>query len=656
MAKKECNCKWSFADLPGNQLGQGAQNAIISHFDKSPYSSLIRESIQNSLDAPDDSGNPVIVEYTFSRIQASEYPCFFELQNHIRGIADSFPYNDAAIKMSERMSETFQQHMSNQRIPFIRVSDYNTTGMRFRKKGQGKSPFTSFLRIAGDSLKNNAGSGGSFGFGKAAYFNISPIRTVLVSTLTKDNEYFFEGGAMLTDHMYKGVEKTFFGFYDDKDGFEPTSNPADIPERFRRERIGTDFFIMGVNATDLEKEKAKQEMVEATLRNFWLAIYHKRLVVKIEEIEINKETLQPLINLYFPSERDDKNRSEKYNPRPYFEAVKNEGTSSSYVHIRKSIPILGEVSLYIKKVKDAKDKIAYMRSPRMLVYSKQNQTSYGCYCLFFCDNQLGNELLRNLENAAHREWEPSNYKDNITLGKEAIKSISSFISESLEELFNTQDDTPLGISGLEEFLYLEDDMIPTENEDVNENPFFGIPSGEFDKEGTSMTSIIKPITPKTVNKQGEKTGKVVALKKTKAKSDPKGNLGGNDKHPASGKHNERSAPGNKPKIETEEVEPEGTYSEFIPVNYRVIANRTLQGEMNHTIIIYAPHIIEDGMLELLIAGEQDTEALDITYSDNGDFNDNKVFGLQFSEGKNEVTVRFDDNMKHPIILKAYEFK
>lgn len=656
MANKECNCKWTFADLQGNQQGQGVQNAIISHFDKSPYSSLIRESIQNSLDAPDGSGKPVIVEYTFSRIQASEYPCFFELLQHIQGIAKSFPHNDAAKKMAQRMSETFQLHQSNQRIPFIRVSDYNTTGMPFREKGLGKSPFTSFLRVAGDSLKNNAGSGGSFGFGKAAYFNISPIRTVLVSTLTTDKEYFFEGGAMLTDHMYKEVEKSFFGFYDDQDGFKPTSKLEDIPEKFRREKIGTDFFIMGVNTSVSERENAKREMIEATLRNFWLAIYHKRLVVKVEDIEINKETLQQLINQYYPSDRDDKNRSATYNPRPYFEAVKNADTTPSYIHIKKSIPLLGEVSLYIKKVKDAKDKIAYMRSPRMLVYSRQFQTSYGCYCLFLCDNQSGNELLRKLENAAHKEWDYSNYKENTNLGKEALNSISSFITETLEELFASQDDTPLSISGLEEFLYLEDDMIPTENEDVNENPFLGIPSGEFDDTGTSMTSVLNPDTPKKIERQREKTGKVVALKKTTAKSNPEGDLGGNDKHPASGKHNERPAPGNKPKIETDESEQEGTYSEFIPVSYRVIANKTPQGEMNHTIIIYAPHIIEDGMIELLIAGEQETECLDITFSDKGDFNNNQVFGLQFSEGKNEVIVRFDDNMKHPIILKAYEFK
>lgn len=274
MAFQEGNCKWTFAALQDNVLGQGAQNAIIAHFNKSPYTSLIREAIQNSLDVPANSDIPVKVEISFSRIQASEYPNFFELREHIKGIKESFPHNKKAIELADRMLEAFLTHMNNQRMPFIRVSDYNTTGMQYRPKGQGKSPFTSFLRIAGDSLKNNAGSGGSFGFGKAAYFYISPIRTVLVSTKTESGEVYFEGGTMLTDHKYNGVEKSFYGFYDDTEGCQPISEISRIPEKFRRSETGADFFIMGVNATDTDREAAYKEMIEACLRNFWLAILH----------------------------------------------------------------------------------------------------------------------------------------------------------------------------------------------------------------------------------------------------------------------------------------------------------------------------------------------------------------------------------------------
>lgn len=653
--KPEGKCKWSFADLGNNVLGQGAQNAIISHFNKSPYASLIRESIQNSLDAKADPSIPVRLEYSFSRIQASEYPNFFELREHIKGIPLAFPHNLDASKMAKRMLDTFQTHMNNQQMPFIKVSDFNTTGMRYRARGEGLSPFTSFLRVAGDSLKNNAGSGGSFGFGKAAYFNISPIRTVLVSTRTSDNEVFFEGGAMLTDHIHGGIEKSFYGFYDTTDGIKPTSNPDDIPLKFRRELQGTDFYIMGVKATDLERTTAYNEMIEAVLRNFWFAIYNRQLEVKIGDTEINYSNLASLLENYFDTNRDDTNRSDTYNPRPYFEAVSKAGTNSNHLLIKNVIDHLGEVQLYIKKVKNAKDKVAYFRSQRMYVNGRQFQTSYGCYCVFLCDNEEGNALLRRMENASHKEWDPSNMDSESNIGRAAVASIKSFISDSLESLFASDSDTPLGISGLEEFLYLDDDMLPSEDEDIKSNPFLGNISGEFDKEGTSMSSVLNPYQPKIRELPQSKQGQVTIKTKTKAKSDSKGELGGNDKHPSEGKHNETPSPGNKPKTEDDNGK-EGTYREFIPVRYRVVASKNLQGKMEHTIIIHSPKDIEEAMLELLIAGEQDTEVMEIFDSLQGDFKDNQVFGLTFSKGRNEVTVQFADNLKHPVVLKSYEYK
>ncbi len=241
MSYPEGNCKWTFATLPANMYGQGTKNALVTHFKKSPYTALIRESIQNSLDQALYDDKPVRVEYSFSRIQASEYPNFFELIEHIKGIKESLPDRPDAASMSDRMLDAFQTHLNNQRMPYIKVSDYNTTGMQYRPKGQGKSPCTSFLRMAGDSLKNHACSGVSSGFGKAAYFNISPIRTILVSTVTDSGEKYFEGGSMLTDHMYEGEEKSFYGFYDNLDGFSPISDVSQIPARFQRSEVGTDW-------------------------------------------------------------------------------------------------------------------------------------------------------------------------------------------------------------------------------------------------------------------------------------------------------------------------------------------------------------------------------------------------------------------------------
>ena len=81
-------------------------------------------------------------------------------------------------------------------IGFIRVSDYNTRGMDY-VEGETDKTFYAFVRAAGVSVKQDDGSGGSFGFGKGAFFVMSPINTVFVSTMNSDNQCFFEGVSRL---------------------------------------------------------------------------------------------------------------------------------------------------------------------------------------------------------------------------------------------------------------------------------------------------------------------------------------------------------------------------------------------------------------------------------------------------------------------------
>ena len=87
MAGREKNCKWYFADQPNGQE-VGPNNAMEQSFKSHPYASLVRESIQNSLDAVLDKSEPVVVKFTFMEMQGVDYPEFFELQHHIQGCLD----------------------------------------------------------------------------------------------------------------------------------------------------------------------------------------------------------------------------------------------------------------------------------------------------------------------------------------------------------------------------------------------------------------------------------------------------------------------------------------------------------------------------------------------------------------------------------------
>jgi hypothetical protein len=87
---KEKNCKWFFADLPDAAEEKGPNDATRQSFREGMYESLIRESIQNSLDAVLDKDQPVVVRYEYKSIEGNDFPEFFKLKDHIQGCIDYY--------------------------------------------------------------------------------------------------------------------------------------------------------------------------------------------------------------------------------------------------------------------------------------------------------------------------------------------------------------------------------------------------------------------------------------------------------------------------------------------------------------------------------------------------------------------------------------
>ena len=83
----------------------------------------------------------------------------------------------------------------------------------------------------------------------------------------------------------------------------PDGNPVltrEIPDFFRLDEIGAGVFIMGFNPRSSEWVR---EMVSATIENFFYAIHHKRLVVKIAaqgtaDVVVSHETLDSLFEVH----------------------------------------------------------------------------------------------------------------------------------------------------------------------------------------------------------------------------------------------------------------------------------------------------------------------------------------------------------------------
>ncbi len=660
---RDRGCSWHFDRQTGAE--EGPNDALIQNFKESPYTSLIRESIQNSLDAVYDRTQPVRVVIETKSMIVAEFLSFFELGKHIQGCIDHFPENTNAEEIYAPMLTYMDTCRHNNELHYIKVSDFNTKGMPYEERNTN-CPFYAFVLSRGVSAKENQASGGSFGFGKAAYFNMSRIRTVFVSTMMQGGMTVFEGVASLCTHTYEEEEeaRTSMGYYDNNGG-NPVVNPEKIPTPFKRKEPGTSIYIMGVDKS-LQADATK-EMIEAVLRHFWMAIWSKKLVVEIENVEISKENIESWMEEYFESDIDTAAKSNDHNPRPYFDAVRKAGSDPNrYLLFKDNLPILGQVEFYVNLNPSATDKISYMRKPLMLVYTKKTQTSYGFNGVFICTGESGNQVLRKVENPAHDEWKAANWKNKNNRteekGKKALEELQSYLSRKIEEMFSSDESGSINITDLEEYLFVPEDLAsgqPESTPRVQQETMIGRPSGEYKDDGASATTDIKNEEPEMEPNQSSQTGHVIIMQSGNVKPSSSGsrNVGTGNKHKGADRKIQNPGAGQKFKeSEIDDID-EGSYLEYIPVTFRVIAEKE-NGKMYHSIIFHSPQSTSRGEIELIIGGEQNDEIPEIAkvLTQPSGIRDNFITNLRIVAGKNIVKLRFNDNMKHAIILKAYERK
>lgn len=95
---------------------------------------------------------------------------------------------------------------------------------------------------------------------------------------------------------------------------------------------------------------------------------------------------------------------------------------------------------------------------------------------------------------------------------------------------------------------------------------------------------------------------------------------------------------------------------LIKVGLKVAAQRQ-NGYLFHNLIINADDNIPNADLELLVGADNDRDdSLEILESDNGDITQNTLKNVNLNYGRNLIKVRFADNLKHTIKLKAYELQ
>jgi len=300
---------WHF---PSNARGkvQGFNDAGMDIFHEDPVGSLVREGIQNSLDAKSGTEGPVQVVFSICHLDAET-----------RGIADglgvafALGLAKAEKRKHEKAISFYSKALSalkgKEGGRVLGIHDFGTTGLigTTNDQGEEQSPWLALVKGSGDTVKQEAGAGGSYGHGSSAPLVMSAFRSVLYYTkigAASGIEERFQGTSRLESlRAEKLIQEP--GWTQDQGHFGngPDCGPLlgqDVPAWAKKQReeatpdsatsdIGTTIFVL---APQNAKNEAQfwQKITISVLANYYYTIALGMLEVTVgPDVTLTADTI-----------------------------------------------------------------------------------------------------------------------------------------------------------------------------------------------------------------------------------------------------------------------------------------------------------------------------------------------------------------------------
>lgn len=287
------NAAWNFP--PRNGGIDFVTDPSSAHFSDAPIVKLVREIIQNSLDAKHTGYvDPVVVEFKEENVSRT----LIGGESLERHIAACFDRSASEGRPGAMATYKRALDISRQRtIRCLKAQDMGTIGL-------DDARWNALVVQEGAVSKTGGAPGGNYGIGKNAALNVSDLQTVFYSTRyiagRRGRVEKMQGKATLMGHAAPdnpSEQLQHIGFFAGPDG-SPFMG-RNIPSFFRLDETGTGVFIMGF---DPRTANWVEDMTCAVIENFFHAVSDKQLVVRItadktgHTVEINHETIDSLFD------------------------------------------------------------------------------------------------------------------------------------------------------------------------------------------------------------------------------------------------------------------------------------------------------------------------------------------------------------------------
>lgn len=431
---------------------------------------VVREAIQNSIDAKQTGAETVMVRFYIGRTEEGVGDFLMPgLPEHL---------NAAGIAVDSQIGRAG--------IPFLAIEDFNTTGLvgdldsSSRRAQQGD--FYNFWWADG-SLKKRGQSGGRWGLGKYTFFVSSKLKTFWGFTVRNDPlGKVLMGRSLLKPHNISDKLYNLDGFFVTSPDFKPILNGDEIDEFVRVfqlkrgdypglsivvpmpfNEVDADsilravleqylFSIVGdkvrTNISELRNDginseiKLNQDSVLTLLRQKMLQepdIYgHYFNLAKMYD-RIQKSDLDFILDVHNPEEPeiDEKSFGDSINKlRNTYSDLESKDAIKLKVPVRvvdcANVPNDTYYEIVIAKSNDAPKKRVLCFRSGILVTEAINTDTEGLAVLLIAEDDMIAQFLGDAENPSHTKWSArsENFIGKYSNGKDLL----TFITESPEKI------------------------------------------------------------------------------------------------------------------------------------------------------------------------------------------------------------------------------
>lgn len=439
--------RWRFISNH-NSLIVGINDAGIETFTADMNRALIREMLQNSLDAglPEGDGT-VKVDFVCFDMPRNLVPGIESLQDSMRKCMNSSVGEPDALKFFQEAQKLLEQSV----IKVLRISDHNTVGLEGSDSCKKGTNWSRLVKESGSSNKEQS-SGGSFGIGKSAAFACSDLRTVFYSSIDRNGLKSNFGVARLVSFQDEriGGWTTGIGYYSEDERFVAIPELADYDKNYKRTDSGTDVYIMGMHIDD----DFVKTFIQFVLLEFLVSIVQGKLAVNIQGEMIDKNSLVKYMSDLNPYESEEIKNLQAYHhiltsSDPTIKKIALDSTVYGAKYGFKD----KECMLYLKEGEGLNRRILMTRKAGMRIQEQDRISgSIEFTGVLIIDGAAMNEAFKKMEVPSHDAWEPGRCRGEEKYYNDILINLKRYLKKMVKVCYGKETSDTMDAIGASDFL------------------------------------------------------------------------------------------------------------------------------------------------------------------------------------------------------------